>query len=138
MTHSRLNITGPKRANSAGSARGQRALRRLPLATAISAILAGVPVHAATDTENATLEEVVVTAQKRTENLQDVPISIEVFDSKKMDQLNVVGLDDYVKFSPSVSYVRSQGQGGNGQPGTSHIYMRGGVRGGEGNHSGSP
>jgi iron complex outermembrane receptor protein len=137
MTRSRLNSTAPKRANSTGGTRGHRALRLLPLASAISAILAGAPAYAATDTETATLEEVVVTAQKRTENLQDVPISIEVFDSKKMDQLNIAGLDDYVKFSPSVSYVRSQGQGGNGQPGTSHIYMRGVVSGGDGNHSGS-
>jgi iron complex outermembrane receptor protein len=42
-----------------------------------------------------------------------------------------------VKYMPSVSYVRGQGQGGNGQPGTSHVYMRGVVSGGDGNHSGS-
>src|SRR5258708_19314607 len=123
MTRSRLNTTGLKRAHSAGSARGHRALRLLPLASAISAILAGVPVYAATDTDTATLEEVVVTAQKRTENLQDVPISIEVFDSKKMDQLNMAGLDDYVKFSPSVPHVRPHGQGGNRHPATSHTHL---------------
>jgi iron complex outermembrane receptor protein len=119
--------------------RAQRRVRMLPLASAISAILAGMPVHAApeTDTDTATLEEVVVTAQKRVENLQDVPISIEVFDAKKLEQLNVVGLDDYVKYAPAVSYVRGEGQGGNGQPGSSHIYMRGVVSGGNENHSGS-
>ena len=42
-----------------------------------------------------------------------------------------------MKYSPSVAYVRGQGQGGNGQPGSSHIYMRGVVSGGDGNHSGS-
>jgi iron complex outermembrane recepter protein len=114
-------------------------LRQLPLATAISAILAGgAPVaHADSGQDVGTLEEVVVTAQKRTENLQDVPISIEVLDNAKLERLHIVNLDDYVKYSPSISYVRSQGQGGNGQPGNSHIYMRGVVSGGDGNHSGS-
>jgi iron complex outermembrane recepter protein len=83
------------------------------------------------------LAEVVVTAQKRVENLQDVPVSVEVLDSQKLDELNVVNLDDYVKLSPSISYVRGQGQGGNAQPGSSHVYIRGVVSGGDGNHSGS-
>jgi outer membrane receptor protein involved in Fe transport len=113
-------------------------LRQLPLASAITAILAGAPAaHAATEPESSTLEEVVVTAQKRTENLQNVPISIEVLDNKKLEQLHVVSLDDYVKYSPSIAYSRAQGQGGNGQPGTSHIYMRGVVSGANENHSGS-
>ncbi len=63
--------------------------------------------------------------------------SIEVLDTRKIEQLDIANLDDYVKYSPSVSYVRAQGQGGNGQPGTSHVYMRGVVSGGDGNHSGS-
>ena len=42
-----------------------------------------------------------------------------------------------MKYSPSISYSRGQGQGGNGQPGSSHVYMRGVVSGGDGNHSGS-
>src|ERR1700743_914328 len=85
----------------------QGSVRRLPLASAISAILMGVPVAHAADTETtsgATLDEVVVPAQKRTENLQDVPISIEVLDNAKLEQLHVVGLDDYVKYSPSIAY----------------------------------
>ena len=91
----------------------------------------------ATDSDTGALEEITVTAQKQVENLQNVPIAIEAFDSQKLEQLNVVNLDDYVKYSPSVSYVRGQGQGGNGQPGSSHIYIRGVVSGGDGNHSGS-
>jgi outer membrane receptor protein involved in Fe transport len=142
MTRSRIATTR-KRQITAGRPRGTQStvLRRLPLASAISAILVGAPamaVHAAdTDTSTTTLEEVVVTAQKRTENLQDVPISIEVLDSTKLDQLHVVSLDDYVKYSPSIAYSRAEGQGGNGQPGTSHIYMRGVTSGANENHSGS-
>jgi iron complex outermembrane receptor protein len=139
MTRSRFNPRHT-RLNVAGRPRGYRhhVLRQLPLASAISAILAGVPaVHAATEAESNTLEEVVVTAQKRTENLQNVPISIEVLSGAQLEQLDVSGLDGYVKYSPSISYSRGQGQGGNGQPGSSHIYMRGVVSGANENHSGS-
>jgi iron complex outermembrane recepter protein len=132
--------TGHKRLNVAGRPGGyrHRVLRQLPLASAISAILAGAPaVHAATEAETTTLEEVVVTAQKRSENLQNVPISIEVLSGAQLEQLDVSGLDGYVKYSPSISYSRGQGQGGNGQPGSSHIYMRGVVSGANENHSGS-
>jgi outer membrane receptor protein involved in Fe transport len=134
----RLTTAG-LRALNAGRKRGRHALRYAPLASAISAILAGgMPMaHAATETEAGGLEEIVVTAQKKSENLQDVPISISVFDAQALEQLHINGIDDYVKYSPSVSYVRSQGQGSNGQPGDSHIYMRGVVSGGDGNHSGS-
>ncbi|MDE2052656.1 MAG: TonB-dependent receptor, partial [Gammaproteobacteria bacterium] len=83
------------------------------------------------------LQTIVVTAEKIQENLQSVPISVEVFDNKKLRQLNIVNLDDYVEFAPAVSYVRSQGEGGNGEPGSSLIYIRGVVSGGDGNHSGS-
>jgi iron complex outermembrane recepter protein len=112
-------------------------LRRLPLASAISAILAGVPVaHAATEAASETLEEVVVTAQKRTENLQDVPISIQALGNEKLEQLNIVDIDDYVKNLPGVTTVKGLGQGGNGI-GTTHMYMRGVVSGQDGNHSAS-
>src|ERR1700686_1664234 len=131
-THTRLDAAGRR-----GGYR-QRVLRHLPLASAISAILAGAPaVHAAAEAESNTLEEVVVTAQKRTENLQNVPVSIEVLSGALLEQLDVTGLDGYVKYSPSISYSRGQGQGGNGQPGSSHIYMRGVVSGANENHSGS-
>src|SRR5882672_4529816 len=138
MTRSRFT-SRPERLNVAGRPCGYRQ-HLLPLAASISAILAGSPaVHAAAaaDADTATLEEVVVTAQKRTENLQNVPISIQVLSGAKLEQLDVSGLDGYVKYSPSISYSRGQGQGGNGQPGSSHIYMRGVVSGANENHSGS-
>ena len=103
-------------------------------------LVASMPcAHAADATDSApdgALQEIVVTAQKTSENLQTVPISVEVLSAEKLQQLDIVDLDDYVKYSPSVSYARGIGQGGNAQPGTSHIYMRGVTSGGDGNHSG--
>jgi len=109
--------------------------KAISLASAISAALASSAVYA--DDKAPILEEIVVTAQKRSENLQDVPIAITALGTEKLDELHIQNLDDYVKYLPAVSYVRGQGQGGNGQPGSSHVYMRGVVSGGDGNHSGS-
>src|SRR5579871_2921116 len=64
------------------------------------------------------INEVVVTAQRRSENVQDVPIAIQALTGETLSQLNVQTFDDYVKYVPSVSF-KSNG------PGQSIIYMRG-------------
>ncbi|TLZ48191.1 MAG: TonB-dependent receptor [Gammaproteobacteria bacterium] len=113
----------------------------IPVASALlvampAAYAQQAPATAGTGAAAGGLEEVVVTAQKRVENLQDVPISVQVLDTAKLEQLNIVNIDDYVKFAPGIAYVRGEGQGGNGEPGESHIYIRGIASGGT-NHSGS-
>jgi outer membrane receptor protein involved in Fe transport len=118
--------------------------RRLIVRTGIpvaSALLASAPAlyaqeQGAAGAETGGLQEVVVTAQKRSENLQTVPIAVQVFDTQKLEQLRVSNIDDYVMFAPSVNIMRGIGQGGNGQPGIAHVYIRGVASGGEGNHSG--
>ncbi len=114
----------------------RRHSRYVPLAAAISAVLAGVPVAYAQEKTGA-LEDVVVTATKRSENLQDVPVSIQALGTEKLEELHVTNLDTYVKYLPSVTINRGNGQGNSGQPGTSHVSMRGVNSGGDGNHSGS-
>jgi len=49
---------------------------------------------AATAAEGPALEEVVVTAQKRTENLQDTPISVSVLTAKALEDRHVASLVD--------------------------------------------
>jgi outer membrane receptor protein involved in Fe transport len=97
---------------------------RSPVASAVLMALAG---PAAFAQESGGLEEVVVTAQKRAENLQDVPISIEALGNEKLEQMNVQSFEDYVKLLPSVTQQNS----GTGA-GYSAIYMRGIVTGGDG------
>jgi outer membrane receptor protein involved in Fe transport len=109
--------------------------KAIPVASLLLASMHGA--YAEEATENAGLAEVVVTAEKRTENLQNVPVSIQVLDNKRLEELKVGGLDDYVKYSPSVAFSRGDGQGSNGGPGNSHVYMRGVVSGVNENHSGS-
>ena len=75
------------------------------------------------------LGEIIVTAQKRSENIQKVPMSIQALDTKKLTQMNVTEFQDYVKYMPSVSF-QSTG------PNSAQIYMRGISSGDNGNHSG--
>ena len=74
------------------------------------------------------LQEVVVTAERRTENIQDVPITIQAITGDQLKQLNVVSFNDLLKYTPNVTYS------GNG-PGTGNIFMRGLSSGGSGNQS---
>ena len=50
----------------------------------------------------AQLDEIVVTAQKREQSLQDVPISINAFDLESLEKNRISGIEDIAKFSPGV------------------------------------
>jgi iron complex outermembrane recepter protein len=52
------------------------------------------------------LDEIIVTAQRRTERLQDVPISVSVMSQAVMDAQGTRSIDDVARLTPSVSYVR--------------------------------
>ncbi|WP_260484338.1 TonB-dependent receptor [Sphingomicrobium flavum] len=75
-------------------------------------------------------DTIVVTAQRRTENLQDVPIAITAIGTKQLDDLQVNSFDDYAALVPSLSY-KSLGPGG------SNVYFRGVASGENANHSAS-
>jgi len=69
--------------------------------------------------------EVIVTATKRSESLQNVPISIQALTPATLDQHQVASFDDIAKLLPSVSY-QSFG------PGQAQLYFRGIATGGDG------
>ena len=75
-------------------------------------------------------ETIYVTAQRREENLQDVPIAINAFGTEALDELQVDDFDDYARFVPSLSF-RSLG------PGFANVYFRGVASGENANHSAS-
>ncbi len=112
-------------------------MTRLPLAMAIQMVLGASAFAqaepAAEEPSQAdkapALEAINVTAQKREENLQEVPISIQVLDDTKLKELFVADFDDYAKYLPSVSFQSAA-------PGFVQVYMRGVASGGDGNHSG--
>ncbi len=73
-------------------------------------------------------DEIVVTATKRVENLQDVPIAITAFGTKTLDDNHVDSFEDYAKMIPSLSQQSSG-------PGASNVYFRGVASGENANHS---
>src|SRR5665213_375437 len=99
------------------------------------AILTALGVHAAcygadaTDASDAgssdTLQVVTVTAQRRSQSVQDVPMTIQAMTGEQLTQLNVVTLEDVVKYLPNVSF------GADG-PGGGDIFIRGLSAGGNG------
>lgn len=67
---------------------------------------------------SAALEEIIVTAQKRSENVQDVPINIQAFDAEAIRDKMLRGFQDYIKELTSVSF-------GTSSPGATTIAFRG-------------
>jgi iron complex outermembrane recepter protein len=99
---------------------------RSKISYAVAAILGGTSIGASAaepatggaEAATGALEEITVTAQRRTENIQDVPISIQALTAQALQQLNVSTFDDYIKFLPNVTSA-------NNGPGQNEVFMRG-------------
>ena len=96
------------------------------MASVKRAILCGVSVAAcfgisipAFADDTGQLEEIVVTAEKRAENLQEVPISVTVVSAEALSKANVDGFSDLSKFTPSMTITAGD------QPANSSIIIRG-------------
>jgi len=103
---------------------------------AVAAILgtqAGVAIAAdegpAAGASTGGIAEIVVTAQRRSENAQDVPIAIQAFTGESLQQLNVANFDDLMRYLPNVT-APSAG------PGQDQIFMRGLSAGSQATQSG--
>lgn len=59
---------------------------------------------------DALLEEIIVTARKREESLQDVPLSIDVFDEEFIAESGVNGIFELAQFTPNLSFRQSYGR----------------------------
>jgi iron complex outermembrane receptor protein len=78
----------------------------------------GAHTSAATSASVNQLQEVIVTAQRREENVQNVPIAIQVMTGEILEQQNIQNFDDLVSFLPGVA-TTSVG------PGQGNIFIRG-------------
>jgi len=74
------------------------------------------------------LEQVVVTAQRRRETVQKVPMTIQAFTGTTLARLNVTSLDSLLKYTPNVTF-------NNNGPGEGNLFMRGLSAGSAGNQS---
>lgn len=93
-----------------------RGTRLYGMASVILAAGAGhAPVHA--EEQTATLEEVVVSAQKREESIQEVPISVQVVSGETLQNQGIVSLLDFSQTTPGVKITRGASQ--------NNLYVRG-------------
>jgi iron complex outermembrane receptor protein len=73
------------------------------LGAVVCASFAGVPMHAQAQESGLALEEIIVTAQKRMESVQDVPISISAFSANDLSDLGVDRASELLNFIPNAS-----------------------------------
>ena len=97
---------------------GVSPLRKRALARAVSTIIAGSLAADSAFADNTGIEEVIVTARKREENLQDIPQAITAFTSDDIARYQTKTLEDYARFVPSMTTVGSA-------PGQTKIVFRG-------------
>lgn len=89
---------------------------------AIASILLFTPTVFAQNTDaysSNVLEEITVTARKREESLQDIPISIQTFSGDLITEQGIVALQELAPYTPSFAYVLA--------PGASDLYFMRGI-----------
>jgi outer membrane receptor protein involved in Fe transport len=101
----------------------------LPVTLLSQLMLPALSVAAPAEPETPTstgLEEIVVTATRRSERLQDVPISVIAFNQEKLDAEGAKNIDDLVRLSPGVNFLRNgMSSAGNYNDESSDINIRG-------------
>ena len=99
---SRRGIRSQKALIKASSLSGASALT-----LAVLAILHGAPARAADAAveDTGALTEIVVTAEKRSENLEIVPASISAFTSKTLDLQGIASVQDLTNYAPGLYYT---------------------------------
>jgi outer membrane receptor protein involved in Fe transport len=92
--------------------------RAIAIATATTPALAAA--QSADQEENAPgeIEEVIVTATKRAVNMQDIPMSIEAFETEQIEKMGLLNMANYLKVIPSMSTVTTV-------PGRNEVVFRG-------------
>ena len=90
--------------------------RAVLMACGASIAVGGVPAVMAQEVE--ALDEIIVTARKRSQNLQDVPVSVMAFGADQIVKQSINSLEDYARLIPSLTYS-------SWLPGSSMVVFRG-------------
>ena len=75
---------------------------------ALSAGAMGATAQGEASASEAGLEEIVVTATRREERLQNVPISVLAFTQSKLDEEGLKTIDDLARLSPGLTLLRTR------------------------------
>jgi iron complex outermembrane receptor protein len=85
----------------------------LKFGTALGCLVLAAPVYAqetASD-QSGGVEEIVVTARGRDENLQDVPVAVSAFSAQSIQDRKIEGAADFLSATPNISINQSQSSG---------------------------
>jgi len=82
-----------------------------PIALGQEATPAGTPSAVATAKNSGQIEVITVTAEKRSENLKEVPASISVMSQTQLEDQHVQDITDLTRSTPSVSFSEEGGAG---------------------------
>jgi iron complex outermembrane recepter protein len=88
------------------------------LASTATTVSSGAPAGSSTAANASQLQTVIVTAQRRVQNAQDVPITIQALTGQTLQDLHVQTLSDYLKYVPNVTMAETA-------PGEDTLFMRG-------------
>ncbi|HIM22022.1 MAG TPA: Plug domain-containing protein, partial [Gammaproteobacteria bacterium] len=91
---------------------------RAKSAAAVAAVSAVIATPSVNVNAQGAIEEIVVTSRKKTENLQDVPVSVSTLTEEMLEERGINTFEDYLLQLPGVT------AGGSG-PGQNTIYIRG-------------
>ena len=82
---------------------------RLAATVSILALTIAAPALAQTAPESAAtaVDDIIVTAQKREESIQDVPIAVSAFSAENLDALKIEGGSELMRAIPNVSFSKS-------------------------------
>jgi iron complex outermembrane receptor protein len=81
-------------------------MNKIPAKTLLaSAILAATGGHALAQSDNLGLEEIIVTAQKREQSIQDIPIAVSAFDSATIERQRISRITDIDLYAPNVEII---------------------------------
>jgi len=81
----------------------------VPVRFGLIAILASVVAISGAQAQQANLlEEIVVTARMRAENLQEVPVTVSAFTADEIDQIGIASMRDYAQLVPNFFLVETQ------------------------------
>ncbi len=86
--------------------------------SALALLMSATNVRAA-EGQAGVIDEIVVTAQKRSESVQDVPVSVSAFAEEQLSRVHATQLQDYAAYMPGINITSG------GSPGQTSITLRG-------------
>ena len=101
---------------------------RYMLSCAVAALVSSGAAVAQTQIASNGIEQVVVTAERRSQSVQNVPTTVQAFTGQALSDINAATLESLLRYTPNVTY-------GNNGPGQGEIFMRGLTNGFRGNQS---